>query len=209
MTQIILIKYAMSATYVCRALVAMSVLLIDNYDSFTYNLYQYLSELGARVHVVRNDAMTVDACLGLKPTHVVISPGASSVYCTLEQNADPRSILLYCDERRTWSSARGRGFCGTHQGARWYWQFSYTCPEVLSPTTCWCTRIGTVPILGVCLGHQTIFDMYGGKVDVGPEIVHGKVSKVTHDGKGCVLFVPQRSINDSLHCPPSIVYVGT
>jgi anthranilate synthase/aminodeoxychorismate synthase-like glutamine amidotransferase len=114
----------------------MSVLLIDNYDSFTYNLYQYLGELGASVEVVRNDAITVEDIDAMAPEHIIISPGPG--------NPDDAGI----------SKDVIRRFAGR------------------------------VPILGVCLGHQCIGEVYGGIVEGAGEILHGKVSQITHDGKG-------------------------
>jgi anthranilate synthase/aminodeoxychorismate synthase-like glutamine amidotransferase len=112
------------------------LLLIDNYDSFTYNLYQYLGELGADVEVVRNDAVTVDEIERMAPDHIIISPGPG--------NPDEAGI----------SKDVIRRFAGK------------------------------TPILGVCLGHQCIGEVFGGVVEGAGEIKHGKVSKVTHDGKG-------------------------
>ncbi|MDA1281309.1 MAG: aminodeoxychorismate/anthranilate synthase component II [Chloroflexi bacterium] len=112
------------------------LLLIDNYDSFTYNLYQYLCELGAEVEVVRNDAATLDELIGMAPERVVISPGPSTpVNAGISINA----ILHF----------------GRH-----------------------------VPVLGVCLGHQCIGEAYGATVAHAGEIMHGKTSMITHDGKG-------------------------
>ena len=112
------------------------LLLIDNYDSFTYNLYQYLSELGATVEVVRNDTVTLEDIDAMAPERIVISPGPG--------NPDDAGI----------SKDVIRRFAGR------------------------------IPILGVCLGHQCIGEVYGGIVEGAGEILHGKVSKVTHDGKG-------------------------
>ena len=114
----------------------MSVLLIDNYDSFTYNLFQYLGELGAQVEVVRNDAITVEDIDEMAPDHIIISPGPG--------NPDDAGI----------SKDVIRRFAGK------------------------------IPILGVCLGHQCIGEVFGGIVEGAGEILHGKVSKITHDGKG-------------------------
>lgn len=114
----------------------MSVLLIDNYDSFTYNLFQYLGELGAEAEVVRNDAIAVDDIDEIAPTHIIISPGPG--------NPDHAGISK--DVIRRYA--------------------------------------GKVPILGVCLGHQCIGEVFGGIVEGAGEILHGKVSTVTHDGKG-------------------------
>jgi anthranilate synthase/aminodeoxychorismate synthase-like glutamine amidotransferase len=114
----------------------MTVLLIDNYDSFTYNLYQYLGELGAAVEVVRNDAIGVEDIDAMAPEHIIISPGPG--------NPDDAGISK--DVIRMFA--------------------------------------GKTPILGVCLGHQCIGEVFGGIVEGAGEILHGKVSRVTHDGKG-------------------------
>ena len=120
----------------------MTVLLIDNYDSFTYNLYQYLGELGAAVEVVRNDAVTLEDIDRAQPSHIIISPGPG--------NPDDAGI----------SKDVIRRFAGL------------------------------APILGVCLGHQCIGEVYGGVVEGAGEILHGKVSTVTHDGKGVFAGLP-------------------
>jgi len=111
------------------------ILLIDNYDSFTYNLFHFLGELGADVKVVRNDALTADAALALKPEGIVLSPGP----CT------PNEAGI--------------------------------CLELIEKAD------GNVPILGVCLGHQAIGQVYGGTVIRAPEPMHGKLSKIHHTGK--------------------------
>jgi anthranilate synthase component II len=118
------------------------VLLIDNYDSFTYNLYQYLSELGAQVTVVRNDAITVDEVRTLAPEFIVISPGPGV----------PRTAGI-----------------------------SVELVRALGPTT---------PIIGVCLGHQAIAEAFGGVVTRAPELMHGKASKIHHDGSGVFAGLP-------------------
>ncbi|HEY3062472.1 MAG TPA: aminodeoxychorismate/anthranilate synthase component II [Chloroflexota bacterium] len=118
------------------------VLLIDNYDSFTYNLYQYLCELGARVTVVRNDAITVDQVRALAPDYIVISPGPGV----------PRDAGVSVEVIRE-----------------------------LGPS---------VPILGVCLGHQAIAEAFGGVVARAPELMHGKASNVIHDGAGVLAGLP-------------------
>ena len=120
----------------------MTVLLIDNYDSFTYNIYQYLGELGQDVTVRRNDQVTVDECLAMAPSHVVISPGPG--------NPDDAGI----------SRDVIRAFAGK------------------------------TPVLGVCLGHQCIYDVFGGRVDSAGEILHGKISAIHHDGKGVFAGLP-------------------
>jgi len=114
----------------------MTVLLIDNYDSFTYNLFQYLGELGATTEVVRNDAITIEDIDQMQPERIIISPGPG--------NPDDAGI----------SKDVIRAFAGR------------------------------VPILGVCLGHQCIGEVFGAVVEGAGEIKHGKVSQITHDGKG-------------------------
>lgn len=109
-------------------------LVIDNYDSFTYNLVQYLGELGSKVTVFRNDATTVDAILELSPERIVISPGP----CTPNE----AGICLELVERLG----------------------------------------GSIPILGVCLGHQVIGQAYGGEIVPAKRLMHGKVSMISHDG---------------------------
>lgn len=120
----------------------MATLLIDNYDSFTYNLYQFLSELGAEVIVERNDQVTVEDCLAMAPDHVVISPGPG----------DPTEAGISRDVIRAFA--------------------------------------GKTPVLGVCLGHQCIYDVFGGVVTGAGEILHGKISAITHDGQGVFKDVP-------------------
>ena len=110
-------------------------LLIDNYDSFTYNLWHYLAELGAEVLVRRNDALSVAEALAMRPQGIVISPGPS----------DP-----------------------DHAGI---------CLELVG-------NAGDLPVLGVCLGHQAIGQAFGGKVVRAPVPMHGKLSRVSHDGTG-------------------------
>ncbi|HXJ08321.1 MAG TPA: aminodeoxychorismate/anthranilate synthase component II [Burkholderiales bacterium] len=112
------------------------ILMIDNYDSFTYNLAQYLGELGAEPKVVRNDSLTVQDVEKLKPTHIVISPGP----CTPNE----AGITLETIERFA----------------------------------------GKMPILGVCLGHQAIGQAFGGKVVRAKQVMHGKTSRIRHDGAG-------------------------
>ncbi len=119
------------------------LLLIDNYDSFTYNLYQYLSELGAEVEVRRNDKITLDEIAALHPEQIVLSPGP----CT------PNEAGLSCQIVETF-------------GERY-------------------------PILGVCLGHQTIGQVYGGRVIRAPEPMHGKTSFIHHQGLGVFRDLPR------------------
>ena len=115
---------------------ASRVVLIDNYDSFTYNLVQYLGELGAEVLVHRNDALDLDGIAALNPTHLVISPGPKT---PREAGISVSAITRFA---------------------------------------------GVVPILGVCLGHQSIGEAFGAKVVRGREPVHGKTSRISHDGRG-------------------------
>ena len=111
------------------------MLLIDNYDSFTYNLVQAFAAMGAEVLVYRNDAITIDESRKLKPTHLVISPGPG--------RPDDAGVSL--------------DMIGAHAGK--------------------------VPILGVCLGHQSIVQQLGGRIVRADRLMHGKTSMVTHDGK--------------------------
>lgn len=111
------------------------LLLIDNYDSFTYNLFHYLGELGADVVVKRNDELTAEAALALKPEAIVLSPGP----CT------PNEAGI--------------------------------CLDLIKKAN------GEVPILGVCLGHQSIGQIYGSTIVRAPEPMHGKVSRIHHTGK--------------------------
>jgi anthranilate synthase/aminodeoxychorismate synthase-like glutamine amidotransferase len=118
------------------------ILVIDNYDSFTYNLVQYLGELGAELRVIRNDAATVDEVVAMKPEKILISPGP----CT------PKEAGISCDVIR---------------------------------------RLGaTVPLFGVCLGHQAIGDVYGGRVVRADRLMHGKTSMIHHKGKGVLAGMP-------------------
>jgi anthranilate synthase component II len=112
------------------------LLMIDNYDSFTFNLVQYFGELGAAVRVVRNDEVSLQDIVALSPSHIVLSPGP----CTPNE----AGITLPAIEKLA----------------------------------------GRVPILGVCLGHQAIGQAFGGKVVRARHVMHGKVSRVRHDGRG-------------------------
>lgn len=116
-------------------------LLIDNYDSFTYNLWHYLGELGAEVTVRRNDAITVAEALALKPQGIVISPGPGT--------PDRAGICIALVE-----------------------------------------AAGSVPVLGVCLGHQAVGAAFGGRIVRAPEPMHGKMSKIVHDGSGVFAGLP-------------------
>ena len=116
--------------------------MIDNYDSFTYNLVQYLQSLGAEVRVERNDALTVDQIEQLAPQRIVISPGP----CTPNEAGVSMGVI-----------------------------------ERLGATT---------PILGVCLGHQSMGQVYGGDVIRAGRIMHGKTSRIRHEGKGVFAHLP-------------------
>jgi anthranilate synthase/aminodeoxychorismate synthase-like glutamine amidotransferase len=118
------------------------LLVIDNYDSFTYNLVQYLGELGQDVRVVRNDEIAAADVGPLAPSHIVISPGP----CT------PNEAGISLDVIRTWA--------------------------------------GKIPILGVCLGHQSIGQAFGGNIVRAAKVMHGKTSPILHDGKGVFTGLP-------------------
>ena len=118
------------------------LLMIDNYDSFTYNLVQYLQALGAEVRVERNDALTVDQIAALAPERIVISPGP----CTPNEAGVSMGVI-----------------------------------ERLGAST---------PILGVCLGHQSMGQVYGGDVIRAGRIMHGKTSRIRHEGKGVFAGLP-------------------
>lgn len=123
------------------------LLMIDNYDSFTFNIVQYLAELGADVKVVRNDEVTVDDIARMKPDRIVVSPGP----CT------PNEAGISLSAIRTFSAGE------------------------------WA---GKIPILGVCLGHQALAQVFGGQVVRARQVMHGKVSAVHHDGKGVFAGLP-------------------
>jgi anthranilate synthase component II len=118
------------------------LLMIDNYDSFTYNLVQYLGELGAELEVYRNDAITVDEIERLRPAGIVVSPGPG----TPAEAGVSMPVIRRCAER--------------------------------------------IPILGVCLGHQAIGEVFGGVVERAPVPVHGKTALIHHDGKGVFAGLP-------------------
>lgn len=120
------------------------VLVIDNYDSFTYNLVQYLGEMNIELQVFRNDKITVDEIRELKPDAIVISPGP----CTPKEAGISVPLIkeLYKE----------------------------------------------IPILGVCLGHQSIGEAFGGDVVKAPAVVHGKTSEIIHDGKGIFKSIPNK-----------------
>lgn len=112
------------------------LLIIDNYDSFTYNLYQYFCELGAEVKVVRNDEIDIGGIEALNPTHLVISPGP----CTPNEAGISLEAIQYF--------------------------------------------AGKMPILGVCLGHQAIAQVFGGRIVRAKRVMHGKTSRIRHTGVG-------------------------
>ncbi len=118
------------------------LLMIDNYDSFTYNLVQYLSELGADVDVQRNDALSLAEIVAMNPTQIVISPGP----CT------PNEAGVSLDVIKAFA--------------------------------------GKVPIFGVCLGHQSIGQAFGGDVVRAKKVMHGKTSMIHHNGKGVFRNLP-------------------
>ena len=118
------------------------VLVIDNYDSFTYNLVQYLGELGVEPIVVRNDAITIDEARALSPDGVLLSPGPGR----------PEDAGMLCAAIIAFA--------------------------------------GVVPVLGVCLGHQAIGQVYGGNVVGAPHLVHGKTSSISHNNEGVFAGLP-------------------
>ncbi len=111
------------------------IIMIDNYDSFTYNLVQYFGELGQRIRVFRNDKVTLEAIRKLKPSRIVVSPGPGG----------PQDAGISCDVIREFG--------------------------------------GKVPLLGVCLGHQCIGSVYGGRIIGARRLMHGKTSLIYHNGK--------------------------
>jgi anthranilate synthase component II len=119
------------------------ILLIDNYDSFTYNLYQYLGELGAELMVVRNDMVTISEIENMKPEAIIISPGPGR-----PENAG-------------------------------------ICVELIK------TFAPTIPILGICLGHQAIGYAFNGSIINAREIMHGKVSEISHNGASLFNNLPE------------------
>ncbi len=127
------------------------LLMIDNYDSFTFNLVQYLGELGAEVHTVRNDEITLDAIEAMAPERIVISPGP----CTPAEAGVSVPLLQ---------------------------RFA-----------------GRLPILGVCLGHQSIGAAFGGKVVRAREVMHGKTSPVEHTGVGVFRGLPNPFVVTRYH----------
>jgi anthranilate synthase/aminodeoxychorismate synthase-like glutamine amidotransferase len=127
------------------------ILVIDNYDSFTYNLVQYLGELGAELRVARNDAVTVPEIAALSPERIVISPGPGT--------PDDAGISL----------------------------------ELIRAFH------ATIPILGVCLGHQAIGQAFGGRVSRARRQMHGKTSEIHHDGKGVFRGLPTPLVATRYH----------
>jgi anthranilate synthase component 2 len=119
------------------------LLIIDNYDSFTYNLFHYFSEVGAKVEVRRNDALNAEEALGLKPEGIVLSPGP----CTPNEAGICLDIIKLAAERK-------------------------------------------MPLLGVCLGHQAIGQVFGGKVIRAPLPVHGKTDMIRHTNEGVFKGIP-------------------
>jgi anthranilate synthase/aminodeoxychorismate synthase-like glutamine amidotransferase len=122
---------------------AARLLLIDNYDSFTYNLVQAFMVLGAEVLVHRNDQISVDEARALQPTHLCISPGPGTPY---DAGVSMQMIAAFA---------------------------------------------GHVPVLGVCLGHQSLVEVFGGKVVRAARLMHGKTSRVHHDGRGILAGLPE------------------
>ena len=120
------------------------ILLVDNYDSFTYNLYQYLGELGAETRVIRNDEMSAAEAMALLPGRIVISPGPGT-----PDQAGISLELVRC-------------------------------------------AAGRVPLLGVCLGHQSLGQAFGGRVVRAPRLMHGKTSEIRHDGRTLFAGLPDR-----------------
>jgi anthranilate synthase/aminodeoxychorismate synthase-like glutamine amidotransferase len=129
----------------------MKILLIDNYDSFTYNLVQYLAELGADLTVFRNDMITVEEVARKKPDGLVLSPGPGRPEKAGNMN------------------------------------------DLIKKTA------GEIPILGVCLGHQAIGQVYGGKIDYAPTLMHGKTSKIEHNSSVIYNNIPSPFIATRYH----------
>ena len=127
------------------------LLMIDNYDSFTYNLVQYLGELGQDIRVYRNDKITIDEIEKLRPERIVISPGP----CT------PREAGISIEVVKHFA--------------------------------------GKVPVLGVCLGHQSISQVFGGKIIKAPKVMHGYTSEIQHSGEGVFRNLPNSFIATRYH----------
>ena len=119
------------------------ILVIDNYDSFTYNLVQYLGEMGNELRVYRNNRVSLEEIDALKPTHIVISPGPGTPH-----DAGISEKVVQCFHK-------------------------------------------TIPILGVCLGHQAIGEVFGGRIVRAPSLMHGKTSAIHHDSKTIFRGLPQ------------------
>ncbi len=143
---------------------SLKVLMIDNYDSFTYNIVQYLGELGAEVEVFRNDEITVEGVAARRPERLVVSPGPCS----------PAEAGISVEAIRHFA--------------------------------------GKLPILGVCLGHQSIGAAFGGKVVRAQQLMHGKTSPIQHTGKGLFAGLPSPFNVNRYHslavertsCPPCL-----
>lgn len=127
------------------------IFMLDNYDSFTYNLVQYLGELGAKVEVARNDVLTVHDIRAMNPDGIVLSPGPGR----------PENAGIMNDVIREFA--------------------------------------GVIPILGVCLGHQGIAQVHGGRIDYAPKLMHGKTSEIHHDGSVLFRDVPSPFIATRYH----------
>ena len=127
------------------------LLMIDNYDSFTYNLVQYFGELGEDVKVVRNDEISLDEVAAMKPDHIVVSPGP----CTPNE----AGISVPLIERFA----------------------------------------GRIPLLGVCLGHQSIGQAFGGRIVHARELMHGKTSAISHNGQGVFRSLPNPFLATRYH----------
>ncbi len=127
------------------------VLVLDNYDSFTYNLVQYIGELGIKQTVMRNDAVDVKEVAAMRPEAIVISPGP----CTPKEAGISVEMIKELHDR--------------------------------------------IPILGVCLGHQSIGEAFGGRVVKAPAVFHGKTSKIFHDGSGLFANVPSPFLATRYH----------
>ena len=121
----------------------MAILVIDNYDSFTFNLVHYLAELGAETIVMRNDALTTQDAMGMHPQAILLSPGP----CTPNEAGICLALIEAAAETRT-------------------------------------------PLFGVCLGHQALGQAFGGIVERAPQVMHGKVSQISHDGSGVFAGIP-------------------
>lgn len=127
------------------------IVLIDNYDSFTYNVVQYLAELGAELSVYRNDELSVRAVLDLSPTAIVLSPGPGRP----EQAGMINELVK--------------------------------------------SAAGTIPVLGICLGHQSIAQVFGGTIGYAPTLMHGKTSEIHHDGSALFESIPDPFIATRYH----------